>query len=386
MEYKSAQKLFNQFPVDWPLQNHYYIWGAGNTARKFCAHMSGLQIEGFLDSDPQKWGGMVSQTPILNPESVLGSKSVKIIVASVAYSEIRAVLESKGLEENIDFCDSRVFLGVYLWVQKRQVYITRTDVSITSHCNLRCKDCNMRIPYYGNPGHYEPDRILNDIDLYFQWVDFVEVFHLLGGEPFLHPHVLEITQTVAERYRSQMGDLVFFTNGTIIPQKSMLELMREYRIKAYIGDYRLALQSIQPRVNAFIETLEAYGVLYETSENSAWSDFNHTETDRSNWNSKQLSEVCRRCCPPFRGLHDQKFYFCHLSASAALSGHFSEEIGDYFDLSNPAGDRGGELVAFDLGCIPKKYVSYCRYCGGCAPANIQEVPVAEQLQIICKRN
>ena len=56
MVYKSAQKLFSRFPSDWPLQNPYYIWGTGNTARKFCAHMSDLQIEGFLDSDP-KMGG-----------------------------------------------------------------------------------------------------------------------------------------------------------------------------------------------------------------------------------------------------------------------------------------------------------------------------------------
>lgn len=379
MDSKNARARLEQFSKNWTLQQQYYIWGASNTARKLCGHMDCLKIEGFLDSDPQKWGTQFLGRPVFAPEDALKKAPIKIIVASQAYSEIRLALESKGLRENIDFCDSRAFLSANLWREKKLVYISRTDVSITSYCNLRCKDCNMLMPYYKRHAHYDTEQILADADAYFRWVDFVEIFHLLGGEPFLHPQVLEITRTIAERYRAKMGELVFFTNGTILPERPLLELMHEYNIKAYIGDYRLALPAIRPKVDALIETLKTYGVAYETAAGTEWSDFNHTPTDRGHWSDERLAAVCRNCNPPFRGLHDKKFYYCHLSTSAALAGRVPESPWDCFDLSGPEEGRKEELVAFDLGYIPKGYVSYCRYCGGCGPANTCSVPIAEQL-------
>lgn len=379
MDYKNEKNLLQQFSMNWPLWRPYYIWGTSNTALKLCGHIGNLEIEGFLDSNPQKWGTQFLGKSIFNPKDTLKNNNVKIIVASQAYNEIRLALEGESLRENIDFCDSRLFLGVNLWTEKKQVYISRTDVSITSYCNLRCRDCNMLMPYYKQHSHYDTDQILDDVDSYFRWVDFVEVFHLLGGEPFLHPHILEITRSIAERHRAKIGEFIFFTNGTIVPQQPLLDLMHQYNVKAYIGDYRLALPAIRPKVDAFVEMLEKYGVTYEMATGTDWSDFNHTQTDRSRWSDEDLTAVCRNCNPPFRGLRDKKFYFCHLSTSAALAGRVPERPGDYFDLSGSEEGREEELIAFDLGYIPKGYVSYCRSCGGCSPANTRTVPIAEQL-------
>jgi hypothetical protein len=42
----------------------------------------------------------------------------------------------------------------------------------------------MFIPHYELPKHRDIQTILNDIDLYFNLVDYVSIFHLVGGEPF----------------------------------------------------------------------------------------------------------------------------------------------------------------------------------------------------------
>ncbi|MCI8755712.1 MAG: radical SAM protein [Oscillospiraceae bacterium] len=381
MEYKDSQQLFQSFQRDWPMEASYYIWGTSNTAHKlYNLFPNELNIVGFIDNNAAKWGTQFLGHPVFSPEEFFSSQNrKKLIVASQAYNDIRCELERKGLLENTDFCDSRFFIGIYQWLQNGRVYLRRVDLSITSYCNLRCRHCNMLMPYYKKHRHYDLSNILLDVDVYFRWVDYVEFFNILGGEPFLHPDILEITREIAKRYREKIGDLVFFSNGTIMPEEQMLDLMKEYRIKVYIGDYREHIAAIRPKVDEFIHKLKSYGIPYEMPISDTWTDFNHAPTDRSNWTAEQLAKICNRCGEPFRGIHNQKFYFCHLNTSAALSGQYEEEEGDYLDLSSLPEGRGDTLVAFDLACIPKGYVSYCRYCGGCAPMNQQEVPPAEQL-------
>lgn len=367
--------------MSWPENRDYYIWGTGNTALRVCSFFGDkLCVAGFLDNNKEKWGTEFLGCPVLNTEEFLHRWSgEKIIVASLAYQEILPELERRGLKEDVDFCDSRFFAGVCGWLWKQSVYMRRTDLSITSYCNLRCRHCNMLMPYYEERQHYDLEQLSSTVEAYFRWVDYVENFNILGGEPFLHPEVLAITQRIVNHYRSRIGELDFFTNGTVVPSEQMLELMREGRITAYIGDYRQGIGTLQPKVDAFVKAMEVNGISYRMPPSDVWVDFNHTETDRSGWDAKQLAEVCIGCRQPFRGLSDQKFYFCHLNASAVLSGHYSEDTGDYFDLSTPSEGNMRELVAFDLACIPKGYVSYCRHCGGCAPMNQHKIPVAEQL-------
>lgn len=382
MKFKSEREFFQHFQRNWPKDGSYYIWGTKKMAVRLCSlFKNDINIIGFIDSDAKKWGTTFLGHPVSRPDDILTRQDrEKIIVAAAAYVEIRQALERRGFEENIDFCDSRVFASIYKWQYEKKVFLSRTDLSITSYCNLRCRHCNMLMPYYKQHQHYETSKILSDVEAYFRWVDHVEHFNLLGGEPFLHPDICRITEEIVKHYRERIYELEFFSNGTIIPNEQMLSLMSKHHIKVYIGDYRSGLPALQPKVDAFIQTLESHGVPYETSVADTWVDFNHTPTDRTTWDEKSMSKVCRECGQFFRGLHDQRFYFCHLNSSAALSGCYEEEPGDYFDLAGPADECGREeLIAFNIGLLPKGYVSYCRYCGGCAPANQQIIPTAEQL-------
>jgi len=381
MKYTSSQELFKIFPSVWAKESPYYIWGVGNTALRLCKlFQNELNILGFVDNDEQKWGQHFLGHPVFCPNELFANlNGKKIIVASQMYQEIKLQLAHIGLEENVDFCDSRYFVSIHQWLCHQRVYVRRTDLSITSFCNLRCRHCNMLMPYYEHCCHFEPSKVLADVDAYFRWVDYVEMFNILGGEPFLHPKFHEIVREIGKRYRSKIGELVFFSNGTILPGKEMLALMKEYQIKVYIGDYRIGLPALQPKVDAFVHTLESAGLRYDLTSSDSWLDFNHTPTDRSAWSEAQLVEVCENCGQPFRGIHNQSFYFCHLNASAALSGRYLEQPGDSFDLSGLPDGRIEDFIAYDLAALPNGFISYCRHCNGCSPANQQKVPIAEQL-------
>ena len=381
MEYQDLQSKLHAFADHWPVDGSYYIWGASTTARKLYGLFGDkLNIVGYVDSDSRKWGTQFQGRSVLSPEEFLAKRGdVRCIIASVAYGEIAYELERKRLREGTCFCNGWCFIGIHRYLEVREVHLRRVDLSITSYCNLRCRHCNMLIPYHQHRRHYSMEDILTDVDAYFHWVDGVHQFNILGGEPFLHPEVRRIAEEIAGRYRDRIGSLSFFSNGTVLPDENVLELMEQYRIRVDIGDYRTGVPAIRSKVERFIRALETHGIDYSLPAAETWLDFNHTPEDRTEWEAEKLVTVCKRCRQPFRGIHDQKLYFCHLNTSAVLAGLYPEEPGDSFDLSGPAEGRKGALLAYDLACFPKGYVSYCRHCGGCGPANQQTVPVAEQL-------
>ncbi|MCI8755710.1 MAG: radical SAM protein [Oscillospiraceae bacterium] len=384
MEYQSTQEFFQKFPHDWPKEGSYYVWGAWNFASRMCSLFDNqLHIIGFIDSDKMKWGTHFMGCPVVSPDEVpFQQDHVRCIVASLAYGKIRQELERRGLEENVDFCSGRQFIAAHQWADYQKVCLTRVELAVTSCCNLRCRNCSRSIPYYKQHRHYPVDTLLADVDAYFRWVDSVGQFIIYGGEPFLHPDIAEFTEKMAERYHSKIQDLIFLSNGTIIPEKRQLEVMKQYKIHVQIGDYRKGIPTLQPKVDSFIDVLETYGIDYSLPISDMWLDFNHTPEDRSSWDDEKLKNFCKECCSQCRGLYNQKYYFCDIGGSAALAGLYPEEPGDYFDLSGPADTQKKEaLIAFDLDGAPKQYVSYCRNCGGFPAVNQQFIPVAEQLPV-----
>lgn len=175
MKTKDGRYELEQFTHKWPLDAQYFIWGASTTADYFCQQLRDtLTIEGFIDSDPQKWGTSFLGKPVISWEryqSVYPSR--KIIIASVAYPEIRASLRNHGLKELEDFCDGRYFMSAHAITERNQLILARTDLSVTEYCNLRCKHCNMLMPYFKHPKHRDLEELKADLDAYFHWVDRV---------------------------------------------------------------------------------------------------------------------------------------------------------------------------------------------------------------------
>lgn len=57
-------------------------------------------------------------------------------------------LEKLGLQDGKDFCSMEQFLTEWFWNYKKQVCLMEVHSTITSRCTLKCKHCNMFMPYY----------------------------------------------------------------------------------------------------------------------------------------------------------------------------------------------------------------------------------------------
>ncbi|HZL38380.1 MAG TPA: radical SAM protein, partial [Tepidisphaeraceae bacterium] len=79
-------------------------------------------------------------------------------------------------------------------------------ISVINSCNLRCQGCWVKVD---GPRHYlsadKMDRIINDAKKHGN-----SFFGILGGEPFMHPELLEILGRHPDCY------FQIFTNGQFI--------------------------------------------------------------------------------------------------------------------------------------------------------------------------
>src|SRR5712671_1991998 len=89
-------------------------------------------------------------------------------------------------------------------------------ISIINSCNLRCQGCWVKV---AGPRHflsaYKMDRIINDAKKHGN-----SFFGILGGEPFMHPELMEILARHPDCY------FQIFTNGQFITEKVANELRR----------------------------------------------------------------------------------------------------------------------------------------------------------------
>ena len=101
-------------------------------------------------------------------------------------------------------------------IKKGEYFPPFLYISIINSCNLRCQGCWVKVD---GPRHYidadQMDRLITDAKK--QGNSF---FGILGGEPFMHPQLLEILGRHPECY------FQIFTNGQLITDEIAAELRR----------------------------------------------------------------------------------------------------------------------------------------------------------------
>ena len=87
------------------------------------------------------------------------------------------------------------------------------DFVITTYCNLKCQNCCNLMPYYKEPFHYDIGHIKENLKKLSN-IDKINNIQILGGEPFLHPDIIEIIDYI---YKLNFDFITLYTNGTVIP-------------------------------------------------------------------------------------------------------------------------------------------------------------------------
>lgn len=156
----------------------------------------------------------------------------------------------------------------------RKITIPYMDFSITTNCTLKCKDCSQWLPYLKNRRTYSYDEIVEWTYNVFNVIEECVFITILGGEPFLHPQILDILRLFVN-YRND-GRILYLrivTNGTVLPTDETLRFCAENQIYILISDYSKVLNdNMKENRRKLFDKMNEYACSYYYWEGTEWID------------------------------------------------------------------------------------------------------------------
>jgi organic radical activating enzyme len=396
MLYNDELHSFDKFISDWNLDTEYVLFGASKECIQFIRTIdlllgeNVLKIKYIVDHDVK------NQTTLNNINEISSfyhqSKNIEIkrkniqlihiddfeitsntqviITTDVYKQKYKQFLEENGVK----WTWYKNIASIWPYKHKNIVHIFQSDVLVTEKCSLNCSHCNMFMPHYEFPIHRELDTIISDIDSYFKIVDYVSVFHLVGGEPFLYPNIENVIKHLLENYITKIDKLIITTNGTILPKDSIIQLLKDNDVILSVSDYSDKLDHIKKKVVKVLDSYKENNINHYVRNQIEWYDFGDLRV-KKNLSTDKLINHFDSCTAPFRGLNDGKFYYCHLNTSAVRTKLFPLSENDYVDINIISKEQ---LLKFDLGYTDLGYITFCDNCNGCNTGI--KVPVSYEKQ------
>lgn len=363
------------------------VFGFGNLAEWYLPKiMKDFKVNYIIDNNPKKSGtfqGATIGTYDDLKEHILGKKIVIIIGTQVAENlreEIKDFLGQKGLVQYKDFCDIEEFVLEWYWRFEKKLCMYQAHTAVTTKCTLKCKKCNMFIPYYKEHVEYTAKDIEYNLDLLFQQIEYLFRYQIVGGEPFLNKDIRSIISLIGEKYGSRIAWPRIITNGTIVPTDDILELLKKHHFEIVISDYT-AQVPYEKKIDALEGALKKHEIPYARLV-QRWVDVclpdNVYKKEHPN-----VAEHMKNCANSWHGLVDGKLYYCNVAWSAEKCGFYQNEIGDYIDLSkgkNLDVKLQEQILNINTGVLLKGYHGLCRYCKGCGTDNENIIPAGEQIK------
>ena len=357
-----------------------YVWGAGEVG-SFLTKQYGreLNVVGVVDSFSAD--AELNGFPIMRFGDISCKDNIFVIISvtdeNAENSIIKELLDS-GLKERVDFC--RFFEASNIIFECTGVlFQSYVEQYITDYCTLKCQSCSQFIPYISNPDHIETNALFTDIDRYFSFVDFVRIFRLLGGEPFLHPHLTDIIKYLYDKYEDRYQKLVIVSNGSIIPQKDVMEVIKLCDVHIAISEYGISF--VDKRRAELINKLEEEGISYEVCSMPIWYDFCADDVTIAERNDADIVELYKKCDIRCRSLCEGMIWCCAMDAAAYRSGRIDNMTNEYaVSLSHAKKNEVvDKIIGFDQKRIMGGTPAFCGLCNGIGPVNTKQIPVAKQL-------
>lgn len=378
--------MWGRLSDDWIGIKDIIIYGYGRVAQRNIKKLKAdFNIQFIIDNAPdwqliQNKSNMEIKTL---KEAMPFIKLYKIIVAtsSLAYESIKNDLLNIGLKEYEDFCRLENFMPEWYWKNKKHVCISQVLSAVTTKCTFRCRHCSNLMPYFKEQYEYRANDIIADLSLLFNRVDYLASYYLIGGEPLLNKNLPEIISQVCENFGHLIGYIQIITNGSIVPDEKLINVMNQYDIKVRISDYTRMI----PYKSKFKEVVKAFkqgGVECSISDYKTWMDLGFPQESLNITND--LHEHMLKCSQGCHSVNDKKFYYCSTLWDAEKSGLHELNVGDYIDLRKTTGNLETDkiqILKYCLGSDRNNYISLCAKCRGFGADNLHLIDVAEQMSI-----
>jgi len=377
---RTLEELEDCYQRYWALENRYLMMPNTIKGKRYFKKIKeDIIFDGILDNNKDLEGTWYEEIPVFYARDYLQTISKRKILVSDHYKEIAAQLNQMGYQENIDYMDMQKFVSIWYWMNQKKIHVFEVHTAITTFCSLNCRNCNMFINHYDKTKrkNISLNEFRENVRNWFSTVEYTYNFAILGGEPFLNSALGEMLNWLYLEYSDVIGEISITTNGTVLPSYELLDICKQCDVNIFISDYGDNAVS-QQKISDLIQLLEEKGIRYKHNKEMEWKNFYFpSEAQKANYAS--VREHMLLCNPNFRGLNDNKFYYCHIVWSAACAGLLPEINEDFVTLKSKMSDEEKRrFIAHDLGMMERGSMSLCQYCGGCGEDNTEIIPAGIQ--------
>lgn len=260
------------------------------------------------------------------------------------------------------------FICRVLW-KRGYLFIYHVELPVTQKCSLKCEKCSFLMPYFENPVDYEVEALLGYMDKLFACIDAIQIFRILGGEPFLYKDLELVINRALACSKVKTVDIV--TNGTILPDKKLLSAMKNPKLTVQISDYG----KYSRNKAALKELCDRAGVkcVIRSAKEKIWFDAGGLENRGRNVN--EMREQMKRCGNICRSFHNGRLYFCPRASFGTKLG-IPDYESDFVDFNKRYTRDELRNKIYELN--QKKYLIACNYCDEGTDKYVP-IPVAHQL-------
>ncbi len=384
MKWNNKGHQFDNSYENMTKKNAYYLFGAGDYGRLVANELKNeVTIFGYLDNNKEKQekgynGYRVFPLDKLN--ELKQDEGVIVSISQFSRASARAQLMKYNLVEHKNYFMFEEFLSVYHVYKYDKVFMSTISFLPSTACNLKCKHCLNFNPYAHKFYVREYDKLIKDIDLFFNKIDRVMIFHLSGGEPMMFPRIADIITYIDNNYGDRIGIFRTVTNGTVVPNDNVLETMSKCNVELTVDDYREAVPKYNDNFDILITKLNEFKVNYVINKADAWVNLAPDTTDYSQMPDEWLVKHFDDCCQTWHELREGKLYMCNYASYAKVAGLCDSLEEETYDLSRSDENMKKELLEFRLGYSEKGYTNFCKKCRGFTVENSEEVEPAAQVE------
>lgn len=368
-------------------KKRFYLFGAGfiGIELKAVFERTGY-FSAFIDNDEEKQKIGVDGAKVFSLQEYLEEKEKGIIIIAADKKNIPSMikqLSKANLKIEKDFFIYSEFMEkafpVLLLYEKNKLYVELVQICLTERCSLKCRKCaHACYAVSSDARDLEFETAKKSADAFFEKVDLVREFVLIGGEPFLYKRLAEIIEYIGENYRENMVIFSITTNGTILPDQDVLNMCEKYRMLIRISNYSVSVKWLKDKYEQLEKTLDENQISYVLSDaEHSWMDYGFETVDRG-WIAEELTEVFDKCRTPCREIRGSRYYYCVMARSVSENLEFGVGEEDYLDLEHLDRDGKKVLLEFQMGYSEKGYLDMCNHCNGAEAVNYP-IPAAEQM-------
>lgn len=223
-----------------------YIYGYSNLGRNIEHKLKMIfqnKVKGFVITKHNARTSNMERTDIYELEYVLKTKPGRDILFIIAtniifHKDIIAALEKTDclyvIYDKMLNCEINAYIPNTPQIETRLLAL-----SVGQACNYRCRDCLNFAPYAMKENkRYLLEDIKNDIKSAMRFFGKIDIFHIQGGEPFLYKELGELIQYVRQYYGHIVRKIVIATNGSMIPDDTLLKVIKDNHVEIRISDYK----------------------------------------------------------------------------------------------------------------------------------------------------